>query len=111
MEGSHQKGSNWYRCQYISRRSAAAATITGHPKVYGIKEDKILAPIIDFLVRRVFRPDRLQLLRYELGAATASTWADHSDELKRLESELSKIARAIRNQTLRLESLPLHPSA
>jgi hypothetical protein len=83
----------------------------GHPKVYGVKEDKILGPVLDFLVRRVFGPDRLQLLRDELGTATASTWADHADELKRLESELTKIARAVRNQTLRLEEHadPNHP--
>ena len=111
MEGSHQKGSNWYRCQYVYRRGPAAADIAGHPKVYGVKEDKILGPVLDFLVRRVFGPDRLQLLRDELGTATASTWADHADELKRLESELTKIASAVRNQTLRLEEHadPNHP--
>jgi site-specific DNA recombinase len=111
MEGSHQKGSNWYRCQYVYRRGPAAATIAGHPKVYGIKEDKILGPVLDFLARRVFGPDRLQLLRDELGAATASTWADHADDLKRLEAELTKINRALRNQTLRLEEHedPNHP--
>lgn len=111
MEGSHQKGSNWYRCQYVYRRGPAAASIAGHPKVYGIKEDKILGPVLDFLARRVFGPDRLQLLRDELGAATASTWADHAAELKRLERELIKIGPALRNQTLRLEEHadPNHP--
>lgn len=111
MEGSHQKGSNWYRCQYVYRRGSAATMITGHPKVYGVKEDKILGPVLDFLARRVFGPDRLQLLRDELGAATASTWANHASDLKRLEDELTKTARAIRNQTLRLEEHadPNHP--
>jgi DNA invertase Pin-like site-specific DNA recombinase len=111
MEGSHQKGSNWYRCQYVYRRGAAAATLAGHPKVHGIKEDKILGPILDFLARRVFGPERLRLLRDELAQATASTWQEHSSEVERLESELQKINRSLRAQTLRLEEHedPHHP--
>jgi recombinase-like zinc beta ribbon protein len=35
MEGSHQRGPNWYRCQYVRRRSDAAATHADHPKVLG----------------------------------------------------------------------------
>ncbi|MGH2904715.1 MAG: recombinase family protein, partial [Solirubrobacteraceae bacterium] len=111
MEGSHQKGSNWYRCQYVYRRGAAAATLVDHPKVHGIKEDKILGPILDFLARRVFGPDRLRLLRDELADATASTWQEHGSEVERLESDLAKINRSLRAQTLRLEEHedPNHP--
>ena len=111
MEGSHQKGSNWYRCQYVYRRGAAAAVLAGHPKVHGIKEDKILGPILDFLARRVFGPDRLRLLRGELAQATALTWQEHGSEVARLESELQKINRSLRAQTLRLEEHedPHHP--
>ena len=111
MEGSHQKGSNWYRCQYVRRRGVAGAAAADHPKVHGIKEEKLLGPILDFLGRRVFGPDRLRLLRDELAEATASTWQDHSAELERLEDELSKINRSLRAQTLRLEEHddPTHP--
>jgi site-specific DNA recombinase len=111
MEGSHQKGSNWYRCQYVYRRGAAAAAVTNHPKVHGIKEDKLLDPILDFLARRVFGPDRLRLLREELADATASTWEEHTAEAERLEGELRKINRSLRAQTLRLEEHedPKHP--
>jgi hypothetical protein len=70
MEGSHQKGSNWYRCQYVQRRSEAAAIYAEHPKVLGIKEAKLLEAILTFLGRRVFGPDRLNLLRDELADAT-----------------------------------------
>jgi site-specific DNA recombinase len=113
MEGSHQKGSNWYRCQYVYRRGAAAAALAGHPKVHGIKEDKILGPILDFLARRVFGPDRLRLLRDELAQVTASTWQEHGSEVERLESELQKINRSLRAQTLRLEEHedPHHPQS
>jgi site-specific DNA recombinase len=111
MEGSHQKGSNWYRCQYVYRRGTAAAALANHPKVHGIKEDKILEPILDFLARRVFGPDRLLLLRDVLADATASTWEDHDAELERLDDELRKINRSLRAQTLRLEEHedPTHP--
>ena len=111
MEGSHQKGSNWYRCQYARRRSQAAATHADHPQVLGIKEEKVLEATLDFLARRVFGPDRLRLLRDELADATASTWESHAADLDRHESELRDIERSLRVQALRLEEHedPKHP--
>jgi site-specific DNA recombinase len=111
MEGSHQKGSNWYRCQYARRRSDSAATVADHPKVLGIKEERLLGPILDFLSRRIFSADRLRLLRDELAASTVSSWEEHAAEASRLEGELSKVNRALRAQTLRLEEHedPTHP--
>jgi site-specific DNA recombinase len=111
MEGSHQRGINWYRCQYVYRRGSAAAELADHPKVHGIKEERLLDPILDFLSRRVFGADRLRLLRDELAAATASTWEEHDAEAKRLEAEREKIERSLRAQTLRLEEHddPAHP--
>ena len=73
-------GTNWYRCQYVYRRGPAAAILADHPKVLGIKEDKLLEPILDFLSRRVFGADRLRLLRDELAASTASSWEEHDAE-------------------------------
>ncbi len=69
MEGSHQKGSNWYRCQFVYRRGIAAADAAGHPRVLGIREEVVLEPLFDFLGRRLFGPDRLHLLRHELATA------------------------------------------
>jgi site-specific DNA recombinase len=111
MEGSHQKGANWYRCQYVSHRSEAAAIYADHPQVLGIKEAKVLEAILAFLARRVFGPDRLRLLRDELADATSSTWEEHKAELERLEGELTSIDRSLRAQTLRLEEHedPTHP--
>ena len=111
MEGSHQKGSNWYRCQYVQRRSEAAAIYAEHPKVLGIKEAKVLEAILAFLARRVFGPDRLHLLRDELADATSSTWDEHKADLERLEGELVAINRSLRAQALRLEEHedPTHP--
>jgi site-specific DNA recombinase len=111
MEGSHQRGNNWYRCQYVRRRGSVAAAHAEHPQVLGIKEEKLLDPILDFLARRVFGPDRLRLLREELADSTASTWQEHTAELKRLEKELHEIDRSLRVQTLRLEEQedPQHP--
>ncbi|MGH2903257.1 MAG: recombinase family protein [Solirubrobacteraceae bacterium] len=111
MEGSHQKGSNWYRCQYVYRRGAAAAALAGHPKVHGVKEDKLLEPALDFLARRIFGPDRLRLLHDELAGASASDWQQHAAEAERLEEELRKLDRSLRMQALRLEEHedPNHP--
>jgi site-specific DNA recombinase len=111
MEGCNQRDSNWYRCSYGYRRGAAAMTISGHPKVHGVKEDKLLGPVLDFLARRVFAPERLQLLRDELGAPSVSPAAEHAAEAERLEAELTTLDRALRIQTLRLEEHedPNHP--
>jgi hypothetical protein len=40
MEGSHQRGTNWYRCQYVYRRGPAATALADHPKVHGVKEER-----------------------------------------------------------------------
>jgi DNA-binding winged helix-turn-helix (wHTH) protein len=75
------------------RRSDAAATHADHPKVLGIKEERLLEPMLDFLSRRIFSADRLRLLRDELAA---STWEEHAVEASRLEAELSKVNRSLR---------------
>jgi site-specific DNA recombinase len=111
MQGSHQKGSNWYRCNYGYRRGEVAAIINGHPKVHGVKEDKLLGPVLDFLARRIFAPERLQLLRDELGATCSAPDTEHTAETERLKTELAKLDRSLRIQTLRLEEHedPNHP--
>jgi hypothetical protein len=73
MEGSHQKGSNWYRCRFVTLRGPAAADASGHPRVLGIKEDIVLDAAFDFLGRRIFGLNRLWLLREELARSTDST--------------------------------------
>ncbi len=103
MEGSHQKGSNWYRCQYVTRRGSIAADIADHPRVLGVKEANVLDPVLDFLARRIFGPDRLRLLRAELSDSTTATWREQDAELERLKGELGDIDRSLHRQTLRLE--------
>lgn len=103
MEGSHQKGSNWYRCQYVTRRGSIAADVADHPRVLGIKEANVLDPVLSFLARRIFGPDRLRLLHAELADATSATWREQDAELERLTSELRDIDRSLHRQTLRLE--------
>jgi site-specific DNA recombinase len=111
MEGTHQRHTNRYRCQYVYRRGVAAAALADHPKVHGIKEERILEPVLDFLARRAFGPERLRLLRDELADASASGWDDHAAELERLDAELAKLNRSLRAPTLRLEEHenPNHP--
>jgi hypothetical protein len=71
----------------------------------------MLDPMLDFLSRRVFGPDRLRLLHDELAGATASDWEQHAAEAERLQEELGKLDRSLRMQALRLEEHadPSHP--
>ena len=111
MEGSHQKGSNWYRCRFVTLRGPAAADATGHPRVLGIKEDIVLDAAFDFLGRRVFGPDRLSLLRGELARFADSGDDERQAELVRLAREREEIDRSLYRQALRLEEHddPAHP--
>lgn len=54
LSGTHQKGSNWYRCQFIDSRSTGAAAITAHPKSLQVKEAPIQEAVLDVLARRVY---------------------------------------------------------
>jgi hypothetical protein len=56
MEGCNQRGNNRYRCQYVTRRGVVATDLAGHPRVLGIKEDKGLDAVNDFLAERLFGP-------------------------------------------------------
>jgi site-specific DNA recombinase len=111
MEGSYQKGANWYRCQFVNRRGLAAADAAGHPRVLGIKEDVILEALFDFLTRRLFAPGRLQLLRDGLAGTLAGSWHDYETELTRRRRDFAAIERSLHRQALRLEEHddPAHP--
>ncbi len=111
MEGSHQKGKNWYRCRFVWNRGAVAADQAGHPRTLGIKEEVILDQLLDFMQRRIFGPDRLRLLRHDLARTARTEWRDHDGELARLKGELEKVTSSLRRQTLRLEEHddPNHP--
>jgi site-specific DNA recombinase len=112
MEGSHQKGSNWYRCQYVYERGVAAAEAVGRPKVLGVKEEVVLEAIREFMAERLFGPDRLRLLRKDLVTATCAEKADPGEaERDRLKAERQKIEAAMRRPALRLEEHddPEHP--
>lgn len=111
MEGSHQKGSNWYRCQYVYKRGVSAAEAAGHPKTLGIKEDVLLDVIRRVMAERVFGPERLSLAREAQGAAAGGSGESTTAERRRLEAEQEKVEAAMRRQALRLEEQddPEHP--
>ena len=111
MEGSHQKGSNWYRCQYARKRPGLTAELTGHPRVLGIKEDVVLEAVREFMAERLFGPDRLRLLSDELAASLGDEPQSIEADRKRLQAEQKKIEEALRRQALRLEEHdnPDHP--
>jgi recombinational DNA repair protein (RecF pathway) len=54
LEGSYQREKHWMRCQFVQRRGAAAAEVTGHPKSLQVKEQLLIDALTDFLARRVF---------------------------------------------------------
>jgi site-specific DNA recombinase len=111
MEGSHQKGANWYRCRFVWNRGAIAADRAGHPRALGIRESDILDHLLDFMGSRLFGPERLRLLRHELADTADGRRDDHEDEMRTLRNEREQVDRALYRQTLRLEEHddPYHP--
>ena len=108
MEGTNQKGSNYYRCRVNATRGTKAARSTGHPGALQIKEDTILEDVLTFMDSRIFGPDRLTHLRKEL---SSDQHPGHGPELQRLQRELKNIDDALYRQTLRMEEHedPAHP--
>ncbi len=56
MEGTHQKGSNYYRCRVNATRGNSAARVAGHPGALQIKEDIVFDAVLAFMDRRLFGP-------------------------------------------------------
>jgi site-specific DNA recombinase len=111
MEGTHQKGSNYYRCRVSATRGNSAARVTGHPGVLQIKEDTVLDAVLEFMDRRLFGPGRLKRLRDELSRPSSDPDDQHAEDLERLQSELQDIDQARHRQSLRMEEHddPQHP--
>ena len=112
MEGSCQRDERWYRCQYARRRGLAAADVSRHPRVLGIKEEVLLDAVRGFMAERLFGPERLALLREELlDAAAEGAWEERDSELARLHADDKQLQQALYRQSLRLEEHddPEHP--
>jgi site-specific DNA recombinase len=111
MEGSFQKGANWYRCRFVWNRGGIAADASGHPRALGIKEEIVLDELLAFMGERLFGPERLRLLRGELARTATQEWHEHDEERARLEHEREQLERSLYRQTLRLEEHddPNHP--
>jgi hypothetical protein len=93
MEGTHQKGSNYYRCRASATRGNSAARVAGHPGALQIKEDTVLDAVLKFMDRRLFGPERLKRLRDELARASGDQDEQHTKELEHLQAELKTSTR------------------
>ncbi len=111
MEGTHQKGSNYYRCRVSATRGASAARDTAHPGALQIKENTVLDAVLEFMDRRLFGPERLEHLREELASVTSSQDYGHTEELAGLQAELNDTDQSVYRQSLRMEEHddPHHP--
>jgi site-specific DNA recombinase len=111
MEGTHQKGSNYYRCRVSATRGNSAARVAGHPGALQIKEDTVLDAVLEFMDRRLFGPERLERLREELARASGDQDDQPTEELQRFRGELKDIDQSLHRQSLRMEEHddPRHP--
>jgi site-specific DNA recombinase len=111
MEGTHQKGSNYYRCRFTAGRGNSVADAVGHPRALQIKEDTVLEVVLGFMDRRLFGPQRLDHLRHELAHSANPDEHRHSADLVRLQAELKDIDQSLYRQALRMEEHedPDHP--
>jgi site-specific DNA recombinase len=111
MEGTHQKGSNYYRCQFSTTRGQVAADVAGHPRSLQVREEIVLETMLQFMDRRLFGPQRLQHLRQELMEGARPDDHRPAIELKRLQAKKQEVEQALYRQGLRMEEHddPHHP--
>jgi hypothetical protein len=111
MEGTHQKGSNYYRYRVNATRGNSVARVAGHPGALQIKENTVLDATLEFMDRRLFGPERLEHLREELARASGDQDDQPIEELERLRGELKDIDQALHRQSLRMgeHDDPRHP--
>ena len=112
MEGSHQKDKHWYRCRYRANRGLEATRVSGHPPTVGIREERVLETIDEFMSRRLFGPDRLTLL-YEQVKGLKGKPPSSTDEHGALRERIADLQLKIQRQTRHLEEHddPHHPVA
>jgi hypothetical protein len=94
MEGTHQKGSNYYRCRFSAGRGNSAADAAGHPRALQIKDDTLFQALLGFMDYRLFGPERLKLLRNELAGGTNADEHRQTGELESPTAEESPHSQA-----------------
>jgi site-specific DNA recombinase len=100
MQGHRRRSGNYYQCE--ARRRPAEFVPDGHPKMVFVREAALMEKVLEFLQRRVFGPDRRQLLLEALQGLDVE--GQHEEELRRLEREIESLNTKIRRQVTNLES-------
>ena len=95
-----QAGHTFWPTRWLINFSALAASSTGRTL-----PPRHVSTITGKLIRSgVFRPERLELLRDELGASTPVEAAAAAEELSKLRAEWAKLEKRINRQTLEIEA-------
>jgi len=100
MQGHRRRSVNYYQC--AARRRPAEFVPEAHPKMVFVREAPLMEKVLEFLQTRVFGPERRELLLEALSGQDAE--GGHTEELRRLESELGVLNTKIRRQVANLES-------
>jgi hypothetical protein len=103
MEGSHQNGSNWYRCRYVSRRDWQRPRAPGGRGCRASRRTWPSTRCATNQAERPFSPERLRLPGDELAASAGTQWEARDAELERLRGVQKRFEQALYRQALRLE--------
>ncbi|HEV2377930.1 MAG TPA: recombinase family protein [Streptosporangiaceae bacterium] len=95
----------YYSCTHDPANPRHHAASPDHPKSVRVREDDLLTAILDFFNRRVFGPDRAQLLARQLPDSAAEATARRQQQADALRTQLRQIDAAEKAHTREIEAL------
>jgi hypothetical protein len=101
MHGRQRHGVSYYVCETARRQATLVAA--EHPKMIYVREDRAVAPVIEFLRTHLFGPGRREGLARALDETDPERDAHHEEAERK--SELGELAARIRRQVSHLETL------
>ena len=104
---SQPEGHTYYACQPRANNRGRPDTYAGHPKSIDIREDTVLDAVAQVLARRVFGPQRRELLAADIAGADDRAVIERDHHRERLQRKIADLAR--RQNTIMRQAQTLEP--
>ncbi|HEV2371037.1 MAG TPA: recombinase family protein [Streptosporangiaceae bacterium] len=95
----------YYRCTHDPANPRHQAAHPDHPKTVRVREDDLIIAIHDFFTKRIFGPDRAELLARQLPDSAAEAADRRDQQADALRKQLHKIDAAEKAHTREIEAL------
>jgi len=107
MFGRTRKSNTYYACQPKANNRGRPDNYAGHPRSIDIREDAVLDAVAGVLARRVFGPQRAELLAADIAGADDRAVIERDHQRDRLQRKIADLAR--RQNTIMRQAQTLEP--